>query len=298
MSIGQQIAQPMNKRKPIKQCKVKWIDDCTLATALDLKTALVPEDRPVSRPLPYHSRTEHRLPPDCNPMQDLMTELSNYTNSHLMAINRKKTKAMLCNSRKKWDFVPELNFEGGENIEIVEELKVVGFILRSDMKTSSNTAYLTAKAYKRMWLIRRLKCLGASTAQLVDSLQKQVLSVLWLGAPAWYCQLTLSEKTDIDRVAKVGLKIIYGNMYQGFEYTLLLSGVRKPTVQLAKMTQQFAMKCSQHSKFSKWFTPVPQRANTRGNKHQKYVQISTRTERFKQSPIPHLTDILNKQTSV
>ena len=78
---------------------------------------------------------------------------------------------------------------------------------------SSNTAYLTTKAYKRIWLIRRLKCLGASSA--------------------------LSEKTDIDRVVKVGLKIIYGNMYQGFENTLLLFGVRKPTLQQENMTEQF-----------------------------------------------------------
>ena len=74
--IGQQISQPINKRQPMKKCKVKWIDDVTLAAALDLKTSLVPEDRPVVRPLPYHARTEHRLLPDCNPMQDLLTELS------------------------------------------------------------------------------------------------------------------------------------------------------------------------------------------------------------------------------
>ena len=29
----------------------------------------------------------------------------------------------------------------GENIEVVEEMKVVGFMLRSDMKTISNTEY-------------------------------------------------------------------------------------------------------------------------------------------------------------
>ena len=297
LGIGQQISQPINKRQPMQECKVKWIDDVTLAAALDLKTALVPEDRPVARPLPYHARTEHRLPLDCNPMQDMLTELSIYTNSHKMAINRKKTKAMLCNSRRKWDFIPELSFEGGENVEIVDELKVVGFILRSDMKTCSNTAYLTTKAYKRMWLIRRLKYLRASTTQLIDSLQKQVLSVLWLGAPAWYCLLTLSEKHDIDRVAKVGLKIIYGNLYQGFENALCISGIRKPTLQLEKMTEQFAKKSSKHNKFSKWFAPVPeQRVNTRWNKHQTYVHISARTDRFKQSPIPQLTDILNKHT--
>ena len=61
--------------------------------------------------------------------------------------------------------MPDLDFEGGENIEILDELKVVGYILRSNMKTCSNTAYLTAKAFKRMRLIRRLKNLGASTAQ-------------------------------------------------------------------------------------------------------------------------------------
>ena len=175
---------------------------------------------------------------------------------------------------------------------------MVGYILRSDMKTCSNTAYLTAKAFKRMWLIRRLKYLGASTTQLIDSLQKQVLSVLWLGAPAWYCLLTQSEKQDIDRVAKVGLKIIYGDTYQGFENALLSSGIRKPTLQLEKMTYQFAKKCASHEKFSKWFAPVPERVHTRGNKRQIYVNISTRTERFRQSAIPHLTDILNKQTSL
>ena len=78
----------------------------------------------------------------------------------------------------------------------------MGFIMRCDMKTWSNTAYLTAKAYKRMWFLRRLKALGASTSQLLDVLDKQVLSVLWLGAPAWYCQLTEAEKRDFDRIEK------------------------------------------------------------------------------------------------
>ena len=76
---------PNLRREAIKKCKIQWIDDVTLATALDLKTALVPKDRPVARPLPYHSRMEHRLPPDCNSMHDLLSEFSSYTNSHLMA---------------------------------------------------------------------------------------------------------------------------------------------------------------------------------------------------------------------
>ena len=58
-----------------------------------------------------------------------------------MAINEKKTKAMFCNSRIKWDVIPELSLNGRDNIDIVDEMKIVGFVMRSDMKTISNTNY-------------------------------------------------------------------------------------------------------------------------------------------------------------
>ena len=98
--------------------------------------------------------------------------------------------------------------------------------------------------------------MGASTAQLLDTLEKQVLSVLWLGGPAWFCQLTDYEKKDFDRVAKVGLKIIYGDMYTGFETMLSSLNMVRPTSQFAKMTKQFAKKSANHPKFSQWFQPL------------------------------------------
>ena len=64
------------------------------------------------------------------------------------------------------------------------------------------------KAYGRMWIVRRLKAPGATRARLIDVLQKQVLSVLNLGVPAWDCLLTEEEKQDFERVLKTGLRII------------------------------------------------------------------------------------------
>ena len=293
-SIGHQITQPLKKRKPIAKTKVKWVDDVTLCTALDLKAALVPEDRAVPRPRPYHARTEHRLPNQANQMQTELDNLSRYVNSHRMAISKSKTKTMLCNTRQKWDFIPELKL-GNDNIEVVQEMKIVGYIMRSDMRTSSNTEYLVKKAYKRMWLVRRLKGLGASTSQLIDALQKQVLSVLWLGAPAWFCMTTEQERRDIDRVAKVGLRITFGELYGGFENALRAAKLRKPTEQLARMTERFAAKNASSSKFSKWFQPAARKTiNTRSRENsQKYENVPARTARYGQSPIPFLTNILN-----
>ena len=295
VGIGQQITQPIRRRKPISKTKVKWIDDCTLGTAVNLKVSLMPEDRPLPRPRPYHARTEHKLPRESNLMQDQLDSLCLYTNNHLMEINRSKTKAILCNTRTKWDFIPELSLYNNDDIEIVNELKIVGFIMRSDMRTSANTDYLVKKAFKRMWLIRRLKALGASINQLLDTLHKQVLSVLWLGAPAWFSQLTQHERQDLDRVAKVGLRIIYGEAYSGFENMLQAASLLRPTVQLSRMTAKFAARSTKHPKFSKWFQPAaPKLVNTRSSNHtQLYTSVPARTERYRNSPIPYMTELLN-----
>ena len=77
-----------------------------------------------------------------------------------MCINTLKTKAMFCSSWRKYDILPELQLQPDVNLEVVDEMKLVGYMLRSDLKTCSNTSYIIKKAYKRMWIMRRLKSLG------------------------------------------------------------------------------------------------------------------------------------------
>ena len=69
---------------------------------------------------------------------------------------------MLFNRAKKHDFNLELCLEPGTSLEVVEQMKLVGYQLRSDLKTISNTQYIIRRAWKRMWVVRRLKSLGAS----------------------------------------------------------------------------------------------------------------------------------------
>jgi hypothetical protein len=292
-SIGQQITQPKNLRQPIKTSKVKWVDDITICAAVELESALVPEDRAVPRPVPYHARTGHRLPPDRNPLQHELDKLREYTDSHKMAINHKKSRAMILNKRRKWDVMPELSVQSEDNIEIVEELKIVGFMLRSDLKTSSNTRFITKKAYARMWILRRLKALGANSTELLDVMEKQVLSALWLGVPAWYGMTTQKEKVKIDRVMRCCLRIIYGDNYGSFEQALARAKATRPTVRMQKMTNKFAAKCSRDPKFSKWFKRAPSKNIKTRSKSNPFLTVPARTQAFEESPIPQFTTMLN-----
>ena len=136
------------------------------------------------RPVPYHSRTGHRLPPN-NKHQLELDKIKLSILDKKMAINTLKTKSMLFSTWRKYDFQPEIQLEQGVNLEVVQEIKLVGYMLRSDLKTCSNTAHILNKAYKIMWIVRRLKSLGASAEHLLDVLSKKVLAFLFLGASAW-----------------------------------------------------------------------------------------------------------------
>ena len=66
-----------------------------------------------------------------------------------MKINEKKTKIALFNSHKKYDFSPELNFsEGTDSIEVVEEYKLLGQIIRTDLKLSQILSTYARKHFK------------------------------------------------------------------------------------------------------------------------------------------------------
>ena len=62
-----------------------------------------------------------------------------------MRINHKKTKFLLFNPDKSLDFMPKFDLAGNK-IEVVEEMRVLGLIIRSDLKWSSNTENMVKMA--------------------------------------------------------------------------------------------------------------------------------------------------------
>ena len=60
--------------------------------------------------------------------------LQAYCGKHKLKINSKKTKAMLFNSKTNIDFMPRLFLQDGSSVEVVEEFKLLGIILTSDLK--------------------------------------------------------------------------------------------------------------------------------------------------------------------
>ena len=63
---------------------------------------------------------------------------------------------MIFNRGTTYDVMSELTVSNRKLLEVVEQMKLVGYMIRSDLKTISNTNYIVKKAFKNMWILRRL----------------------------------------------------------------------------------------------------------------------------------------------
>ena len=126
-------------------------------------------------------------------MYKQLVKTEEYSTAKEMKINYKKTKVIVFNPCTSIDFMPELTLDNNE-LEVVDEIRLLGLILRSEN--------MVKKANISIWILRRLKYLGAKQSDLVDIYVKQIRSVLELAVPAWHSGINQTEKIDIERIQK------------------------------------------------------------------------------------------------
>ena len=85
--------------------------------------------------------------------QEYLNQINKWTEKNLMELNEKKTKSMIFNFSKKHKFTTDLMLKN-QRIEVVEQAKLLGLILTSDLKWNENTNYLVKDANRRMVMLR------------------------------------------------------------------------------------------------------------------------------------------------
>ena len=260
--------------KIANQIHLKYVNDMTLAEAFNLpeQVVSVPANQ---RPQPdnYHARTGHALPMKNSKVFQQLAKTKEYADRNCMKINYKKTKVMIFNPCINTDFMPEILVDDHE-LEVVDEIRLLGLIIRSDLKWISNTTNIVAKANKRLWILRRLSNLGAKESDLVDVYTKQIRSVLELAVPAWQGGLTQAEKRDIERVQRCACNIILGSEYQSYNTALRTLGLETLKSRRVKSTLKFGLKSERHTKFHNWFKPTTKLYNTRLDNTQYYLMAA------------------------
>ena len=273
--------------------KVKYIDDGTVAVSINLKKCLTND--PVSRPRPlnFHERTEHILPPENNLLKYYLDDTKEFTTTNLMKINTKKSKVILFNKSRKWDFPPEVGFPDDSNLEVVSEMKLLGVIVSSDLRWIKNTQYICQRAMARMWILRRMRTHHLDVDLICDTYVKEIRSILELAVPVWHSGLTLKLSRDIERIQKVALSIILGDSYINYDVACTLMGVEPLDLRREQLCIKFAMKNVKQE--NSLLNKATQSVNTR-SKPKVVIEPKSNYKRFQNSSIPYLSRLVNKHS--
>ena len=272
---------------------LKFVDDLSIAESINLKKQLTPT--PVeeqSLPAPFRARTGHKFNSGESLVFDQLIKTKEYADKNKMMINFKKTKLMVFNPSRNHDFLPDFAVQG-QQIELVEETKLLGLVITSDLSWSRNTDYMVGRCNSKMWVIRRLKNLGASENDLMDVYCKQIRSILEFAVPVWNSALNGEQILQIERIQKTALHIILDKNYLSYRNALKISGLEKLSTRRTKLCLNFAKKAQKSTKFAKWFIPTTKVNHTRFEPP-KFCPAYSRTKRFENSPISYLIEILNK----
>ena len=261
-----------------QEIRLKFVDDLSVAECIRLDKQLKCNS----------DNTGYLLPPQESLLQKRLDEISSVAKMHDMKLNLSKTKLMPFNFTRKFKFEPMLKLDGSP-LEVVTETKLLGLTITSDCRWEANSQALVKKGNSRLWSLRRLKMLGASTETLTDIYKLFCRSVLEFGAPVWSGALSTKNKQDIERVQKNALKIIYGKY--NTSYDNFLTEIEEDSLLSRRdhLCLTFAKKCLKNPKFKDWFT---EGIKTRSGSH--FFEIEAKTKRFSNSSIPYLTRLLNK----
>ena len=289
-NVGELATSKRNVRA-VNQIHLKYVDDMSLAESINLRDKLVcAPDR--IQPDTFHARTGHVLPPENSAVYNQLLKTAVYSSENQMKINDKKTKIMVFNPCTSIDFMPEFKLNDN-NLEVVEEMRLLGVIVRSDMKWTSNTEHIVLKALKKLWIMRRLKEMGANEDEMLDTYIKQVRSVLELAVPVWHGAITQAERNEIERVQKAAHHIVLGAKYLSYKSALKYTGLQTLESRRDKLCLKFAGKSVKHPKHKQWFKPSKKASYTR-QKQPKFCKVVANKGRYKRSPIGHLTSLLNR----
>ena len=102
----------------------------------------------------------------------------------------------------------------------------------------------------------------------------------------------MTERQDIERVQKGALHIILGDKYDSYRNALKATNLETLETRRDRLCLKFGKKAEKNSKHKNWFK-VKHRTLTR-QEVTKYFKTIARTGRLKKSPIPHITELLNK----
>ena len=288
-------AIPRPIMSPCPPLSVKFVDDHSCAVKIDLKRALINDPVTRQKPLNYHERTGHIIPINNNLLQLTLNNLHEYTEDNLMRINVPKTKIMLFNTSRKFDFPPEMilpKSSSAECLDVVEFTRLLGIQISTDLRWTEQTKFICKRANSRLWMLRRMKILNINPDIIVDFYFKEIRSICEMACQVFHSGLTKNQSRDIESIQKRALKLILGELYSSYEEACTLLSAEPLSDRRDTLCLTFIKRAVRGGLHEDIFIPASTHDMTRSN-NVLLKEYTCNTKRFYNSPLVSLSRLYN-----
>ena len=273
--------------------RFKFVDDLTVLEVVNLLTVGISSFNirgQVPNDLPMHNQF---ISPGNLQSQDWLNKIEQWTNDQKMLINVKKTKTMIFNYTDKYQFTTRITVNN-KNIEVIDSTKLLGTIISNDLKWDQNTAEIVRKANARMALLRKVAEFGAPVDDLKIIYIMYIRSLLEQSATVWHSRLTEENASDLERVQKSAMKVIFQEKFNGYQNCLNKLNLPTLVERREQLCLSFAQKCVKHPKTQELFPLNDKKHNIKIRKSEKYKVQHAHTDRLKFSSVIYMQNLLNQ----
>ena len=272
--------------------RFKFVDDASTIEVINLlNVGLASHNQKVqvSSEVPVNNQF---IPSEFLNTQKYVEDINSWTEMNKMVLNPKKTKNMIFNFSKNNQFVTNIQLKG-QKIETVEETKLLGTIITSDLKWRRNTEEIVKDGNKRMRILHAAAKYTSKISDLKTIYNMFIRSKLEHSSVVWGSGLTQEESDDIERIQKAAVKVMIGKKYEDYRKALEFLNMKTLVERRQALGLKFAKSCLKNDKVKNFF-PLNNRHNLNVRNHEKFKVNFARTQRYSSSTIPNLQRVLNK----
>ena len=200
--------------------RFKFVDDLSTLEIINLLTVGMSSfnmKQQIPSDIPIHGQF---IPAENLESQKYLNLINEWTENQKMIISEKKTKAMIFNFTDNHQFTTQLDLKG-HNIEMVDQMKILGTIVNSNLSWNENCDAIIKKVNARMQLLRSVQSFGASPEEMTHLWVVFCRSVLEQLCVVWHSSLTKENVEDLERTQKTFTKMVLKEKYEHYENALL-----------------------------------------------------------------------------
>jgi len=245
----------------------KYVDDCT-----------------VYEIIPRSSATSS--------LQTSINQITKWTELNNMSLNVKKTKELRVSFLKKPLQLDNLSSNGTE-IDVVDNFKLLGVTISSDMTWNTHINNICAKASRRLYALRVLKRSGAPPKDVISVYCAFIRPVLEYACQLWHFSLSQLLDDQLEQVQRRAMKIAIPHL--PYQDALEDSNLQTLKDRRKEHCHKFYKNIfSQSDNKLKNLIPEPRHHKYNLRRPRNLELYKTRTERFKRSFLPKCVSLWDK----